>query len=252
MVIELGAGVGYVGIHLALALDAWFVARPAQASEPPPTIVMTDLGNVCPLLERNLHCAFPHGAKQVDARVMPLSWGCDQEAHTVLRACPAPPTHILCSDLIYFPTLLPLLLRSLILLTDDPEHSPTVIIAYRVRSLAKEQPFWQAFGAWFDLSPVQARRSTLPTRDAASKDRPWHRFGSWASDIFPQATDEPPEDDYFVFVASRRADSYLHTPPPDDTKLMGGWRISKAQGAESAPSAGDTFELLLLGDLADV
>lgn len=280
--VELGAGVGYVGINFALALDheqRSRIAAPASAAPAAvtplraPTIILTDLDNVCPLLERNLHLAFPEPATHVDARVMPLSWGSEADARAVLAACPAPPTHILCSDLVYFPELLPLLLRSLIQLTADPEHSPRVIIAYRVRSLAKEQPFWLALGAWFDLVPVQARRQPPPacptpavagarTSVSASADAAtatakantlasvWHRFGAWASDVLPEAKDEPPEDEYFVFSCTRRADSFAVSPPQDDTRLMGGWRDGSDAGQHSA--AGDTFELLLLGDLADL
>lgn len=253
-----------------------------------PTVILTDLDNVCPLLERNVARAFSGGTtggrkgpQWADVRVLPLPWGEDKQADDVLAACPSPPTHILCSDLVYFPELLPLLLRSLIRLTSDAQHAPAVVLAYRVRSLEKEQPFFQALGAWFDFAPVLARRRTSSQQQQQqqqpnvhhSRADAWHRFCSLASDLDARKADEPPEDDYFVFVAHRRGDSYDYTPPRDDAKLMGGWRDwdggrawaeegqeqEQEQGAaagpsprRSAPAAGDTFELLLLGDLGDL
>ena len=87
----------------------------------------------------------------------------------------------------------------------------------------------------------------------------WHRFGAWASDIDPTTTfncrDDPPEDEHYVFVGHRRPDSLLYVAPVDDSRLMGGWREPGDEGdanTEASCATSDAFELLLLGDLADI
>jgi hypothetical protein len=138
-------------------------------------------------------------------------------------------THILCSDLVYFPELLAPLLRSLIQLSSPPfvaAHSDvTIVISYRVRSLAKEAPFWSAFGLWFEFLPVLVKKT--------DQDLPWQRFGVSL------------EDPTFVFVARRRSESLDWQLPSSDEDLMQG---IMAQGTLS-PKGDDTFETLLLMSL---
>jgi hypothetical protein len=122
---------------------------------------------------------------------------------------------------VYFPELLAPLLRSLIQLTSSPP-APEVIISYKIRSLAKETPFWCAFGLWFEYSPVHER-----------KKHGWIRFGA--------------ELDLFVFCAKRRSESYLWTVPEDNVALLAG---SGAWGTEER-KCDDTFELLLLMGMND-
>lgn len=59
--------------------------------------------------------------------------------------------HILASDLIYFPSLYPPLLRTLLSLTSVTSERPVpplVVFSYKVRSLIREIPFWEAFGTF--------------------------------------------------------------------------------------------------------
>lgn len=131
----------------------------------------------------------------------------------------------------YFPDLLAPLLRCLIQLTSPPlvEASipaVTVIISYKIRSLAKETQFWSAFGLWFNFEPVLCR-------SALDSDSPW----------LPFKTD--PDEDMWVFVARRRSESLLWKVPLDDTKLLAGYGSLNTFSAKED----DTFEILLLNTL---
>jgi hypothetical protein len=99
--------------------------------------VLTDLHNVLPLLQRNVGRAGVPSSTAVE--VMPLPWGdasCARQVRQHLESGTqgkAALTHILCSDLVYFPELLAPLLRSLLHLTDCASGSgPMVVIAYKV------------------------------------------------------------------------------------------------------------------------
>lgn len=73
-----------------------------------------------PLLESNADRA--EKSAIIELQVRPLAWGNEQDAVEALRAIKANGkkiTHILCSDLVYFPHLLEPLLRSLLWLTND-------------------------------------------------------------------------------------------------------------------------------------
>lgn len=214
-VIELGAGVGTAGLAVAQQLEEGVV-------------VLTDLEHVLPLLERN---AAPL-ARSRRAAVRALPWG-DARAAARIQAEFGRVTHVLCSDLVYFPELLAPLLRSLIDLTRD--GAPEVIIGYKVRSLVKEQPFWLAFGTWFDFEPVDVRHGA-----------DWIPFGSRTHHVRAGAHDAPAEDDYFVFVAHRRRDTLADAPPQSDADLLGGRRVRSGALIEAGAGA-DAFELLLLG-----
>ena len=56
-------------------------------------------------------------------------------------------TLIIASDLVYFDFLYPPLLTTLLELTNANGGEETrLIMSYKIRSLVKEMPFWQAFG----------------------------------------------------------------------------------------------------------
>ena len=105
----------------------------------------------------------------VRVHVRPLAWGDQDAARRILHEFR--PTHLLCSDLVYFPDLLAPLLHTLLDVTDRVPDAQ-VVIAYKIRSLTKEQPFWTALGVWFDMAWTQC--STGP-------DQPLAPFGSHAS-----------------------------------------------------------------------
>ncbi|KAJ6623968.1 putative methyltransferase-domain-containing protein [Mycena sp. CBHHK59/15] len=226
--IELGSGSGIVGATMAAVL------HPSRD-----IMVVTDLPEVCPLLEDNLkeHLHVPGNTDSGPILVRPLSWGNSQHALRIAEELSALTltqdapylTHIICSDLVYFPELLAPLLRSLIQLSSPPFVPPNkeieVIVSYKTRSLPKETPFWSAFGLWFEFTPVLAQKSPGPGGNA-----PWQRFGASL------------EDPTFVFVAHRRKESLNWTVPPSDEDLMHGVGVA----GTLAPKGDDTFETLLL------
>lgn len=158
---------------------------------------MTDLDNVCPLLEDNLARAQQRWSRsaerevagkdpteqglttaaatsaepdQVDVLVRPLPWGDETSLLRLVKKEGFEPDIILASDLIYFEFLYGPLLRTLIALTEPSTTiesreatttTPTVIFSYKVRSLTREEPFWRAFGAYrfrFRLGSFKAFR----------------------------------------------------------------------------------------------
>ncbi|KAF7336761.1 Tumor-related protein [Mycena venus] len=168
-IIELGAGTGIVAATMTTVLhtnDIMFV---------------TDLPEVCPLLEQNLG-RFLDGP----IRVRPLSW----------------------AILSTFPNYSPRFFALFIQLSSPPfaafNDDIEIIISYRVRSLAKETPFWSAFGLWFEFAPVLAKKTD------PSDDPTWRRFGVSL------------EDPTFVFVARRRKESFGWQLPPSNEDLMQG------------------------------
>ncbi|KAJ3935601.1 MAG: putative methyltransferase-domain-containing protein [Lentinula lateritia] len=228
-IIELGSGSGMVGINVALSLKLQLGDR----------LVLTDLSEVCPLLESNLNA----GCKDPNLRdliyVRPLAWGNSEHANRIRselvadqRPQCAPLSRILCSDLVYFPELLAPLLRTLIDLTSCPLASPQleVLISYKIRSLPKEAPFWAAFGLWFTYEPVLVREQ-LPDSSLSS----WQRFGS---------TFEGP---MFIFIARRRPESLEWIVPLEDSNLLAGFG---AYGTMH-PKVDDTFENILFMSLGD-
>ncbi len=131
---------------------------------------------------------------------------------------------------VYFPELIGPLLRTLLHLTSlvptqtPPVESPQVIFSYKIRSLAKETPFWSAFGLWFTLTPVLAR----PCSEGTSSR--WERFDSGG------------DGEVFLFVARRRFESFSWTVSEDDVALLDG---VGAMGTKEIKSD-DGFEVLLL------
>lgn len=132
-IVDVGSGTGYLSLALARHLN-----------HPDDLLIMTDLEEVVPLLERNLDGARLTSSGAVLAR--PLPWGDDAAlsklGFEILNV--RKPTHVLASDLVYFPFLYPPLLRTLIALVNDERIE--LIMSYKTRSLAREQPFWNAFG----------------------------------------------------------------------------------------------------------
>ncbi|KAF8628014.1 hypothetical protein AX15_004132 [Amanita polypyramis BW_CC] len=211
-IIELGSGSGLVAAAIATRLNSLH-----------DLIIATDLPEVCQLLSANLrHTACPSLA------VRPLTWGNAQHATDISseffnenRSL----THVICSDLVYFPDLFAPLMRSLIHLTSSSltSSSPKIIISYKIRSLSKETLFWSTFGLWFEFSPVL-------TRDKSDRCN-WRRFGASTS-----------EDALFIFVARRRPQSFHWHVPLGDLDLLNGvgaWGTNHRKGD-------DTFESLLL------
>ncbi|CDO74663.1 hypothetical protein BN946_scf184828.g3 [Trametes cinnabarina] len=161
-----------------------------------------------------------------------------QEVHATSRRYP---THILCSDLIYFPALLAPLLRSLLHLTSPPfvdeasQKPAVVILSYKMRSLVKETPFWTAFGLWFQFEPVLAKRR----RNASSKE---YHGEIEEGQLWTRFSPGDPTDETFVLVARRRPESLKWTIPEEDPPLLSG------VGAylSDLPKSDDQFEQLLL------
>jgi hypothetical protein len=90
-ILELGAGMGVVGLTLAETLSGSGRTRDQ--------IILTDLPDVCPLLEENLRSySF---LVQLLVSVEPLAWGNETHAMNVLKKLqPRPVSHIICSDLV--------------------------------------------------------------------------------------------------------------------------------------------------------
>lgn len=241
-IIELGAGVGLVGIHLAQQLQQ----QHSQSSH----IVLTDLNNVLPLLARN---ATKAGVSGSTVKVEPLPWGSESDAQAILSTAQnesRPVTHILCSDLVYFPELLPPLLRTLIQITAG--STTKVIISYKIRSLPKEEPFWRTFGAWFDFSPILI--SDRKPDSTTDQQQSWRLFGAKKSDMYAHnhapahLNEEDAEDDVYIFVATRRPETLSCTPVSNDARLMDGFMRSE-NGTEIQGKGIDTFELILMACL---
>lgn len=220
-------GTGYAGLELAATLS------------PTDVTILTDLAEVFPLLEKNAREAGRAG-RGAEVRIRPLEWGSMQDGEGVLNEASSlgGVTHVVCSDVVYFPPLIPLLLRTLLQLTskrpDEDVFTPSVevIISYKIRSYTFETPFWRAFGAWFEFRPVFVRRRE---RDGENEEQPqderwseWTRFGTMESGD---------SHDYFVFVGRRRTESYAWPIPRSDEELM------TARGD-------DTFETLLMLDVS--
>ncbi|KAI0663827.1 putative methyltransferase-domain-containing protein [Cubamyces menziesii] len=221
--IELGSGTGFVAASVA----EWL--RPECD-----LLIATDLPDVCTLLEMNLRAS-------PTVWVLPLAWGSEDHVRSISGQLGLSRrgshtrqlTHILCSDLIYFPALLAPLLRSLIHLTSAPfvddtsPEPPLVLLSYKMRSLSKETPFWSAFGLWFEFVPVLARRPSTKGGENAS----WSRFSPGDA-----------SDETFVLVARRRPESLQWTVPENDSALLSGVGACFSE----SPKSDDQFERLLL------
>ncbi|SNX84265.1 uncharacterized protein MEPE_02973 [Melanopsichium pennsylvanicum] len=281
-IVELGSGAGYGSLHLARQLVQH--AESSFNKSPQATLVLTDLENVVPLMERNVaRAGYNQAIDTIHVSVHPLAWGNQEHANNLLaklstnqsspgstRTPANPLSHILCSDLVYFPELLPPLLRSIITLSgygltaqdavSSSTTGPELIMSYKIRSLTKEQPFWSALGSWFDFQAVDCRSTTRKhtshgTDDAGSD---WHRFGSMGQDY---GTTADSDQELFVFVAHRRKETIGCLAPESDADLMMGKRLRPTNGVTEnrgqegtleleAPCSGqDYFEWLLLSSM---
>ncbi|KIK55151.1 hypothetical protein GYMLUDRAFT_176135 [Collybiopsis luxurians FD-317 M1] len=221
-IIELGSGSGMIGINMSRSLN------PERD-----LLILTDLPEVCPLLENNVDEALMCQSLRDSIKVRPLAWGNSKHAQDLLSIPGFQSiTHILCSDLVYFPELLAPLLRTLIQLSSSQFAGPQlrVLISYKIRSLSKETPFWSAFGLWFEFEPVLSCEGTLDCSKTL-----WKRFGS--------ALEGP----MFIFVARRRPESLTWIVPSDDQALLAGFG---AHGTMQA-KADETFESLLFMSMVD-
>jgi len=207
--LELGAGTGIVGLTLAELL--------VGSGRTGDRVVLTDLPQVCVLLQENLHLHRPQ-LRTETVSVEPLAWGDARHAQLITQKLNGRRlSHIICSDLVYFPELLGPLLRTLLHLTTTPDP-PLVVMSYKIRSLPKETPFWSAFGLWFAYTPAL---------ECSKSGTEWKRFGSDA--------------DSFVFCATRRPESQAWVMPEDNAALLGG------EGARGTAKrkGDDTFEIML-------
>ncbi|KAI1300855.1 hypothetical protein EDD11_005924 [Mortierella claussenii] len=204
-ILELGAGTGYVGIALAKRLC------------PSATLVLTDLEEVMPLLEKNVRNNV-HGRianddwtsaplsststsstpvserQQAYAKIVvePLEWGNSSHAAKILTQGRI--DYIVASDLVYFPELYPPLLQTL---REIADMETRVIFGYKDRAQWKEMPFWEQFGRFFEIEVVRIEetKSTTaydPEQDEDNNEDRANIFGS--------------EEDVFVFVAKKRRD----------------------------------------------
>ncbi|KAM0747043.1 hypothetical protein T439DRAFT_305974 [Meredithblackwellia eburnea MCA 4105] len=232
-IIEVGSGTGYLSLALAPSLP------------PTTSIVMTDLPEVVPLLERNHLDSKKRwdekGKTFAEVVARPLPWGDMKAVEDLLDSIAKDrkgELTIIASDLVYFPFLYPPLLRTLIALTeplsksngDNQGESPTLLIAYKVRSLVREQPFWSAFGRWFTMKPVLIQERSPTSCDPSQPPPPppsWTRFGS--------------TDDIYIFCCHRKPSTLHHRVPISDEHLM--------RGGPGVPTADDQFEMMLLSDL---
>lgn len=229
--LELGAGTGIVSSRIAEILGSGW-----------DTLIVTDLPEVCPLLENNVR-HFQEAEHPNNVFVRPLAWG--NKEHIILIASellsmtgpnnPTTMSYIICSDLVYFPELFAPLLRTLLELTSPPFSLPTaddeavtIFISYRIRSLSKETAFWTTFGLWFNYEPVLVRDRALGLH--------WQRFGS--------SLDETT----FVFTARRRLISFSWEIPLNDDDLL----LGRGARGNQAAKEDDTFEMLLLTNLSDI
>ncbi|CAE6535047.1 unnamed protein product [Rhizoctonia solani] len=231
-VVEVGSGTGYAGMYLAQQLNSFRQRHGAQTNLPASdAVILTDLPNVVPLLDKGLQ-EHVGSFGQVEVQAQALAWGDIDHAAALARRLGETGrsiTHVLCSDLVYFPFLYPPLLRTLLALTSPPfcrDSSSEVIIGYKIRSLAKESPLWQVFGTWFTFEAVLAR----PKKGRDEKQESWTRFGQ--------------TDDSLIFVATRRPESLEWEVPVLDGQLMSGY-------GPSPPMLDDTFESLLMLGIAD-
>ncbi|KAH7106204.1 hypothetical protein BKA62DRAFT_686353 [Auriculariales sp. MPI-PUGE-AT-0066] len=202
-ILELGSGSGFVARIFTRVLRLPLGYAPPDMGFD--KFVATDLANVCELLADNL--------AGTGAQVAALPWGDLAALEVVVNDehfggdDGLPLTHIVLCDLIYFPELLAPLLRTLIGLTNR-FPSAELIIAYKLRSLTKEEPFWLALGIWFSLHRVQSRN---------------------VSDN---------EQELFLMLAQRKEHTLGWAVPPEDHALLQGLGLPSQDGA-------DAFECML-------
>ena len=266
VILELGSGNGYLGInHLAPVLV------------PNTTLILTDLNHVIPLLSSNVSRSSASllqdrdkERKPVHIQVQALEWGDNthlEQLQGQLRKDKKQLSHILCSDLVYFPNLFEPLLKTLLWLTDHPEDGPKIeiimgckfkpsdalsrlisgdtekaISADKIRSLTKETPFWESFGVYFDLWPVIRRRSEC-AHNASEAHALYDDDYLAISEDSQEAENEngTNEDTIFIFLAHRKSGTGT------DMALAG--RLSTVAGLLDGKD-GQFEELLMLRSMA--
>ncbi|BGP50792.1 hypothetical protein JCM10450v2_006718 [Rhodotorula kratochvilovae] len=240
-ILELGAGTGFLSLSLAPHLS------PAEDR-----LVVTDLDNVCPLLSKNLAAAekrwAARGASPAEVLVRPLPWG-DGNALAALQEEGLAPDIVLASDLIYFEFLYAPLLRTLLGLTEPDEEgrSATVVFSYKIRSLVKEQPFWEAFDTLSaSVPPSLSLPSTPPSPSSPAPPAPliWSRLGA----ALPSSTAPGTTDELYVFICTRHPSTYggaaaVAREDVSDEQLLQGRGV--ARGEEGG--AGRFEEMILAG-----
>ncbi|EJU05108.1 hypothetical protein DACRYDRAFT_104992 [Dacryopinax primogenitus] len=226
VILELGAGTGVVGLQIARLL-------PHTA-----TIFLTDLPEVLPLLEQNAaRVRAWANAAQID--VLPLEWGKKSDAASAAnRVMELPPcagsngemikrrlTHIVCSDLVYFPHLLSPLLSTLLHLTSPDfmgtnAQPPQILIAYQIRNLTNETPFWAAFGYWFHFTPVVLQPKSV---DIEAVLKNFKLFGPiiprTLSEQFRILPDCKPLHGTYIFLCRRRSERMRERIPATEDLL---------------------------------
>ncbi|KAH9481698.1 hypothetical protein JR316_0006225 [Psilocybe cubensis] len=206
VIIELGSGAGLVAFSIAKIL------KPGRDH-----LIVTDLPEVCPLLEDNLRSIKEEVEATIPEKdaviIRPLSWGNQDDAAFIASQFFGQPnndgrfgalTHIICSDL-----------------TGSGYCGPSILISYKIRSLSKETAFWSAFGLWFEFYPVLVKDND---------EGDWQRFGANF------------DDTTFLFTAHRRPESWSWVVPTTDSDLLAG---VGSKGTDTK-KYDDTFENLLL------
>ncbi|KAF9099520.1 hypothetical protein BGX27_000601 [Mortierella sp. AM989] len=194
-ILELGAGTGYVGITLAKRLTSDC------------TLILTDLEEVVPLMEKNVALHLPdnknisasspsssNDTSRQCARVLvePLAWGNSEHATKLLSQGKI--DYIIASDLVYFPELYPPLLQTLKEVAVVGETK--VLFGYKERAPWKESPFWEEFGRFFEIEVVRIEK-IRNSKDESEDEDPVSVFGCEGGDSM------------YVFVATKRSDENI-------------------------------------------
>ncbi|KAF9426397.1 hypothetical protein BGZ76_002785, partial [Entomortierella beljakovae] len=187
-IIEIGAGTGYSGIALARRLD--------QSC----TLVLTDLEEVVPLLEKNVQDNLSQNTEDsfqscATVHVEPLAWGNSSHAEKILSK--GRTDYIVASDLVYFQELYPALLQTLREITD---LDTTVIFGYKERVLERESPFWEQFGRYFTIEVVRIEQKISTTANQQDNNE----SDDEDEDKYPRIFGC--EDRMYVLVARKRQD----------------------------------------------
>ncbi|KAF9382230.1 hypothetical protein CPC16_009463 [Podila verticillata] len=197
----IGAGTGYVGIALAKRLTR------------DSTLILTDLEEVVPLLERNVQdnlykpssSSTTTTSQEKDTpslasrcavvKVEALAWG--NSAHSEALLSQGPVDFVVASDLVYFPELYPPLLSTLREITT---LETKVLFGYKERSLWKETPFWEEFGRFFEIEVVRITKHAKKKEGERKEGEEEEEEEEDDTNVFGC------EEDMYVFVATKRED----------------------------------------------
>ncbi|KAF8934609.1 hypothetical protein BGZ52_003819 [Haplosporangium bisporale] len=200
-IVEIGAGTGYVGIALAKRLTR------------DSTLILTDLEEVVPLLERNVQdnlykpssSSTTTTSQEKDTpslasrcavvKVEALAWG--NSAHSEALLSQGPVDFVVASDLVYFPELYPPLLSTLREITT---LETKVLFGYKERSLWKETPFWEEFGRFFEIEVVRITKHAKKKEGERKEGEEEEEEEEDDTNVFGC------EEDMYVFVATKRED----------------------------------------------